>query len=228
LVCEAHIRRLPGDPDHLGERKVHPPFSPNGREPIKNLIKATRYLRLAADQGHAEAQCHFAVCLLTGQSVNQDIARAIQYFKYSAENSNPNGQFVVAYMSENGIAMTSNLNLAVQYYKKCSEFLPKGSVSLGGVCKMAKEPRSISQLLLNVSRKHPISMMLMGLTVLPVVWSKEKGLLQILSWPFGIIEEALHFIKPMDFITLDAVLSIGRGLSQIYIGQRNTIIWHQT
>jgi hypothetical protein len=68
-----------------------------------DMRSAARYFKLVADQGLAEAEYHYALCLLAGVDLQRDRASAIQYVKISAAKGSPIGEYVVGWMAANRI-----------------------------------------------------------------------------------------------------------------------------
>jgi TPR repeat protein len=96
-----------------------------------DMRSAARYFKLAADQGLAEAECHYGRCLLAGVGLQRDLATAIQYLKLSAAKGSPSGQFVVGWMAENGIGSYVDRTVAVRYYELSCDLSAAGSARVG-------------------------------------------------------------------------------------------------
>jgi TPR repeat protein len=55
------------------------------------------------------------MCLLTGSSLQRDIAAAIRYFTLSSENGSSDGQAVVGWMTENEIGTAADVAATARY-----------------------------------------------------------------------------------------------------------------
>jgi TPR repeat protein len=50
-----------------------------------NRVEASKYFKLAADQGVMDVQHHYAIRLLVGDGVSVNHAEAAQYFRFAAD-----------------------------------------------------------------------------------------------------------------------------------------------
>jgi TPR repeat protein len=87
------------------------------REFSRDLRSAPHYLKLSADQGNLAGQFCYAMCLLTGNCLECDIAATIRHSTLSAENDSLGSQAVIEWMAENGISTAPRVAAAVQYYE---------------------------------------------------------------------------------------------------------------
>jgi TPR repeat protein len=61
----------------------------------KNFPEAAKYYRLAADHGHPDAQCNYAVLISSGApGVSKDLPEAKRYAKAAADTGHPLAQLV--------------------------------------------------------------------------------------------------------------------------------------
>jgi TPR repeat protein len=60
----------------------------NGEGVPQDFTEAVKWWRLAADQGHAGAQCNLGVKYAQGTGVQQDFTKAARLFKLAAEQGN--------------------------------------------------------------------------------------------------------------------------------------------
>ena len=58
---------------------------PNGEVALKDPEEAVRWFRMAAEQGHAEAQYSLGVAYDTGEGVPEDDAEAVRWYRMAAE-----------------------------------------------------------------------------------------------------------------------------------------------
>lgn len=75
---------------------------------INNKTKFTHYLRLAADNGHLEAQYEFAKRLETGTDIRKDEPRAAHYYKLAADKGHCLSQFFLARMYEDARGVSND------------------------------------------------------------------------------------------------------------------------
>jgi hypothetical protein len=59
----------------------------------RDVVKAARYFKMAADQGHAGGQCNYGFCLRNGIGVTQDLVKGTEYYKMTADHGNAHGQY---------------------------------------------------------------------------------------------------------------------------------------
>jgi TPR repeat protein len=57
-----------------------------------DLREATHFLKLSADQGNAEGQWRYGVCLQKGDGISKDLRGAAHYYQLSADQGNAFGQ----------------------------------------------------------------------------------------------------------------------------------------
>jgi hypothetical protein len=76
-----------------------------------------RYYRLAAEQGHARAQCNLGYCFEIGKGVAQDLAEAVRYYRLAAEQGHARAQCNLGYCFEIGKGVAQDEAEAVRYYR---------------------------------------------------------------------------------------------------------------
>ena len=54
----------------------------------ENLEEAVRYFRMAASQGHADAQNNLGICYQDGEGVTKNLNEAAYYYSLAAEQGN--------------------------------------------------------------------------------------------------------------------------------------------
>jgi TPR repeat protein len=54
---------------------------PHGEGVAKDEQQAVKYYQMAADQGHARAQCNLGVCYANGKGVAKDEQQAVKYYQ---------------------------------------------------------------------------------------------------------------------------------------------------
>ena len=108
------------DPDALfatGMRYYNGEF---GASP-ENLSKAARYFKMAADQGHPDAQYHYSGCLSLGFGVKKNPSEAAKYVKLAADQGNVNSQYNYAMFLRKGEGVAKNLSDAARYFKMAAD-----------------------------------------------------------------------------------------------------------
>ena len=73
-----------------------------GEDIPPNYVKAIRWYRLAADQGHAGAQNRLGFSYSQGEGIPQDVAQAIRWFRRAANQNDAGAQFSLGSMYMNG------------------------------------------------------------------------------------------------------------------------------
>ena len=78
-------------------------------------------LRVAAEQGYAEAQTLLGQVLLDGQGVAVDQAQALQWFKTASQSNHPMAINMVGRCIENGWGVEANPTEAALWFKRAAE-----------------------------------------------------------------------------------------------------------
>jgi TPR repeat protein len=103
---------------------LRPPFgqrSLEGRGIPMNSSFAVHYFKLSADQGHAEAQLHYGICLFNGRDSPANLSVAAHYFKLSADQRYPDDQFRYAVALLNGRGISKDHSHATHYFKLAAD-----------------------------------------------------------------------------------------------------------
>jgi len=88
----------------------------------QNIEKAVSLFKLAADQGHAEAQCNLGSMLLRGEGVDQDLAEAVNLFRKAVDQGSANAQFnLSSWMLECGAGVDQDPVEAVNLLRKAAD-----------------------------------------------------------------------------------------------------------
>ncbi|HEY9789737.1 MAG TPA: serine/threonine-protein kinase [Candidatus Obscuribacterales bacterium] len=80
--------------------------------------EAMRWLRAAADHGHAEAQCRMALACMRAD-IN-DLPQAVEWLTKSAQQGFPNAQFALGQCYETGTGAAVNMAQAIIWYQEAS------------------------------------------------------------------------------------------------------------
>ena len=91
----------------------------NGK--TKDLMKAVKYYRIAAERGDAWGQNNLGAMYRDGEGVTQDHAEAVKWFRKAAEQGNASGQLNLGWQYEKGYGVTQDDTEAVKWYRKAAE-----------------------------------------------------------------------------------------------------------
>jgi hypothetical protein len=78
---------------------------------------AARLYRLAAEQGHAEAQFHLGFMFEHGKGVAQDAAEAIRWYRLAAEQGHAHAQIKLGRMFQYGNGVAQDAAEAIRWYR---------------------------------------------------------------------------------------------------------------
>lgn len=84
-------------------------------------MEAGRLLRLAAEQGHAEAQWDLGLKHRNGFRVQKDLVEAIRLFRRAAEQGHAKALAILARSYEAGEGVEKNLYEALKLYQRAGE-----------------------------------------------------------------------------------------------------------
>lgn len=87
----------------------------------ENMTDTVQKLKAAADQGDAQAQFDFAMCLYTGEGVAQDMVEGAHYFKLAADQGLVGAQLLLASCLQNGDGISIDLMEAARYLKMAAD-----------------------------------------------------------------------------------------------------------
>ena len=85
-----------------------------------DYIKAVKYYKLAADQGHAEAQYNLGRCYEKGEGVSKDYKEAEKYYKLAADQGDVTAQFNLA-RCYTRLCFQGTYKDAAKYYKLAAD-----------------------------------------------------------------------------------------------------------
>jgi hypothetical protein len=83
--------------------------------------KAFKWIKLAAEKGHLQAQNDVGVMYETGQGVNQNPQQAMYWFKKSAEGNYPLGHYNLGRAYDTGMAGRKNFSEAIKSYRRAAK-----------------------------------------------------------------------------------------------------------
>ncbi|MDS0525902.1 sel1 repeat family protein [Clostridium sp. SHJSY1] len=91
----------------------------NGDGVEVNYEEGIKWLNIAAENGHGEAQCHLGACYYNGEKLERDYNKAVELFTMAKENKNPLAYVCLglAYLEGNGVKK-KNRKKAYEYFKK--------------------------------------------------------------------------------------------------------------
>jgi TPR repeat protein len=87
----------------------------------KDFAKAVRWYRLAAEQGHADAQFYLGVSYSGGEGVDQDHAEAVRWHRLAAEQGDAEAQFHLGLSYDFGEGVDQDHAEAVRWYRLAAE-----------------------------------------------------------------------------------------------------------
>ena len=87
----------------------------------KNYTEAARLYRIAAEQGHADAQCYLGYCYGKGLGVEKDPKEAVKWYRKAAEQGQSDAQYNLGYCYEKGLGVEKDPKEAVKWYRKAAE-----------------------------------------------------------------------------------------------------------
>jgi TPR repeat protein len=85
------------------------------------ILVGLHHLRLAAEQGNADAQCAYGICLFNGDFCIRDKARAVHYFTLAADQGNALGQYNCGMCLFTGAGVKMDKPLAGHYFKLAAD-----------------------------------------------------------------------------------------------------------
>jgi len=93
-----------------------------GREFLKtNYKEAAQWYRLAAQQGHPEAQFNLGALYLNGQGVSHDDRESAHWFKLAAEQGQAEAEYNLGVLYANGQGVSRDDAEAVRWYRLAAE-----------------------------------------------------------------------------------------------------------
>lgn len=85
-----------------------------------NNRKAVTWYRLAATQGHSEAQRSLGAMLINRQGVQRDRQQALVWFQRAADQGNAKAQLNLAALYEEGLGVAEDHDAAVTWYQRAA------------------------------------------------------------------------------------------------------------
>lgn len=99
---------------------------------LDNFVEAARWFRMAAEQGHAEAQVELGYIYAEGQGVSQDHVEAVRWFRLAAEQGNADGQNSLGVRYDLGEGVARDHIMAMLWYLRAAEHGdPYAQVNIG-------------------------------------------------------------------------------------------------
>ncbi len=84
----------------------------------KDMNEAVKFYRMAAEQGHIDAQNNLAACYDKGYGVEQNYAKAFEWYKKAAEQEHSTAQNNLGYCYEMGEGTEQDYDSALYWYDK--------------------------------------------------------------------------------------------------------------
>jgi len=88
---------------------------------IRTSAEDFKSLKLAADQGNAEAQYNLAVLYCAGKSVAKNFIEMERYFRLAADQGDAEAQFILGLLYEDGEYVAANSAEAFRYYNLAAD-----------------------------------------------------------------------------------------------------------
>lgn len=83
--------------------------------------EAAKWFFMAAEAGHAEAQCFLGVCYDYGQGVAENDGEAVKWYRKAAEQGLVHAQVILGDCYYGGEGVSKNYEEAVKWYRKAAE-----------------------------------------------------------------------------------------------------------
>ena len=87
----------------------------------KNYTEAARLYRIAAEQGHADAQNNLGYCNEKQLGVAKDLTEAVKWYRKAAEQGQADAQCNLAYCYETATGVAKDFTEAAKWYRKAAE-----------------------------------------------------------------------------------------------------------
>jgi hypothetical protein len=101
----------------------------------RNYRQARECFILAADQGHADAQCLLGVIYDNGQGVARDYKKAFKWFQRAANQNNAGGQFGLGVLYRDGNGVKHDYKEAYTWIARAADQgLAEAQFNLGTMC----------------------------------------------------------------------------------------------
>lgn len=121
------------------EYKTATDLKPNASEEAKQ--ESFVWLKLAAEEGHPQAQYEVGLTYAQGMITDQDDAKALLWLHEAAANDHPQAQSYLSWMAALGLGKTHDLNEAIHWFMLAQGF-PSESISH---LSFSKEQHSFSE-----------------------------------------------------------------------------------
>jgi hypothetical protein len=121
---KAPVAKAPGQPDINANPEEL--YRAGGRffrgvDGPQNYEKAFKWIKLAAEKGHYQAQNDVGVMYETGQGVNQNPIQAMYWFKKSAAGNFPLGHYNLGRAYDSGMGGRKNYSEAIKSYRRAAK-----------------------------------------------------------------------------------------------------------
>ncbi|KAJ3296545.1 hypothetical protein HDU79_006381 [Rhizoclosmatium sp. JEL0117] len=93
----------------------------SGNRMPKDLFKAARYYRLAADKGNSDAQYNLALCYYSGEEVDTDFTMVFTCFQQSALQGHIAAQYNLGWCYLNGIGTNRDNTEAIKWFRLAAD-----------------------------------------------------------------------------------------------------------
>ena len=115
------VKALADNGDAFAQDTIGTWYMYGGEFVSQDYTKAARYLRMAAEQGHAEAQVKVAILYGKGDGMEVNDEKAVYYLSKAAEQGEPGGQFLLGHHYRHGRGVPENDEKALSLYRKAAK-----------------------------------------------------------------------------------------------------------
>ena len=84
----------------------------------QDCTEAAKWFRMAAGQGHSEAQYHLSRCCYNGEGVPKDYAETVKWLRMAADQGYAAAQCDLAFSYDEGLGVPQDCAEAVKWYRK--------------------------------------------------------------------------------------------------------------
>jgi TPR repeat protein len=95
----------------------------------KEYAEAVEFFRIAAHQGHTDAQHCLGNCYYTGKGVDKDPAEAVKWYRKAAEQGHPAAQNALGFCYAHGAGVEQSHSTAFMWYKKAADAGHAGAIN---------------------------------------------------------------------------------------------------
>lgn len=95
----------------------------------KEYAEAAECFRIAAQQGHPDAQYYLGNCYLTGRGIEKDLSEAVRWYSAAANRGHLDAQYALGYCHARGWGVKQSHSMAFMWYKKAADSGHAGAIN---------------------------------------------------------------------------------------------------